>query len=354
MISKVITNDLKNIAAGIGKDARKLEGKTLLITGGSGFLGKYFLHTVGYLNKKVFSKNKHCRVISLDNLITGTKITEFLDDRDFIIIKHDVKIPFKTNIKVDYIIHAAGIASPVYYMKFPLETIEVATEGTKNMLEFAKKNKVRSFMFFSSSEIYGDPDPNFIPTPETYPGNVSCIGPRSCYDESKRLGETLCITYYKLHGVPIKILRPFNIFGPGMRSDDYRVIPRFLTSALKKEPLSVHAGGNQTRTFCYISDAMTGFLKVLLSEKNGEAYNIGNDKNEVNMMTLAKIVSDMFYQKIEIKTVDYPNTYPQDDPRRRCPDLTKIKNNLGYYPQIDLKEGLKRTLRWYKEELRYR
>ncbi len=346
--SKVIQNDIKNIALAIKKDAKVLSGKTILITGGSGFLGKYFLYTTWYLNKNFFSKP--CRVISLDNYITGTEANPLLGDENFTFIKHDVRKSFDTQDRVDYVIHAAGIASPVYYMKYPLETLEVATLGTQNMLEFARKKKVDSFLFFSSSEIYGDPDPNFVPTPEAYPGNVSCVGPRSCYDESKRLGETLCMIYNRIYKVPTKTVRPFNVYGPGMMVNDSRVIPRFLTSALKKEPLPVHAGGNQTRTFCYISDALTAFFKVLLSDNNGDVFNVGNDGNEVNMMTLAQIISKLFNGKVEIKSIEYPSFYPQGDPKRRSPDLTKIRTILGYTPKVDLKTGLKRTLRWYKEE----
>lgn len=350
-LNSVVKSDIENIVKGLKTEIKELEGKTILITGGSGFLGKYFLLTFAYLNDEVF-KDK-CRVISVDNFITGKKDSSGLEQRgDFTFIQHDVRMPLNIKSKINYIIHAAGIASPVYYMKYPLETLEVATLGTKHLLELAKAKSVKSFLFFSSSEIYGDPDPNFIPTPETYPGNVSCTGPRSCYDESKRLGETLCMIYHRLHDLSIKTVRPFNVYGPGMRADDYRVIPRFLTSALKKEVLPVHAGGNQTRTFCYISDAIIGFLKVLLSKKGGEVYNVGNSNDEVNMITLANMVSELFVNKISIKAVEYPSTYPQDDPRRRCPDLTKITKNLGYKSQIDLRDGLKRTLKWYKEELK--
>lgn len=348
--SRVIQNDIRSIVLAIKKDAKVLSGKTILITGGSGFLGKYFLYTIWYLNKNFFSTP--CKVISLDNYITGTKINPLLGDENFTFIKHDVRKSFDTKNHVDYVIHAAGIASPVYYVKYPLETLEVATRGTQNMLEFARKKKVDSFLFFSSSEVYGDPDPNFVPTPETYPGNVSCIGPRSCYDESKRLGETLCMIYNKIYKVPTKTVRPFNVYGPGMMVNDSRVIPRFLTSALKKEPLPVHAGGNQTRTFCYISDAVTAFFKVLLSQGNGDVFNVGNDGNEVNMMTLAQIVSELFKGKVEIKSIEYPAAYPQGDPKRRSPDLTKIRTVLAYKPAVDLKTGLKRTLKWYKEGIK--
>jgi UDP-glucuronate decarboxylase len=214
------------------------------------------------------------------------------------------------------------------------------------MLEMAKSKKTKSIVFFSSSEIYGDPDPKYVPIKESYHGNVSSIGPRSCYDESKRLGETLCITYFDLYKLPIKIIRPFNVYGPGMKEDDYRVIPAFMASALRGKIIPVHSSGKQTRAYCYISDAIIGFLKVLLRGKDCEAYNIGNDRTEVTVNTLAQTLNGLFDNKLNIGNVEYPKDYPQDEPKRRCPDLTKSKRDLSYHPEVDLKEGLKRTLDW--------
>lgn len=350
MTQTIIQGDIKAIAKSIKKEARQLEGKTLLISGGAGFLGSYIIATIYALNKKVLKKA--CRVISIDNYITGKKrrIREEIKDQNFIFKEADVTKPISIDEKVDYIIHAAGLASPVYYQKYPLETIESATIGVKKLLELGRRNKVKSFLYFSSSEIYGNPDPNFIPTPETYRGNVSTIGPRSCYDESKRLGETICMVYYSLYKIPVKIVRPFNIYGPGMLPNDYRVVPTFVSSAIARKPLPVHDLGNQTRTFCYISDAITGFLKVLLLGKVGEVYNVGNNNNEISMLELAKLISGIFNNKIEVKTVSYPSYYPKDGSIRRCPDLTKIKSKLGYIPRINLDNGLKRFINWYKDE----
>ncbi|EKD87577.1 MAG: Nucleoside-diphosphate-sugar epimerase [uncultured bacterium] len=328
-----------------------MEGKTLLISGGAGFLGSYIVATISLLNTSLFKSP--CRVIVVDNYITGKRKRdlESLDDKNIEFITHDITKPIIIDKTIDYIIHAAGLASPVYYRKFPLETIEAAIFGAKNLLELARKKKVKSFLFFSSSEIYGDPDPNFIPTPETYRGNVSPIGSRACYDESKRLGETISITYFDKYKVPVKIVRPFNVYGPGMRPDDYRVIPTFLMRALERKPLPVHDEGNQTRTFCYISDATTAFLKVLLSHKSGEVYNVGSDDDEINMMSLAQIVADVSPKKVEIKRIPYPENYPKDEPRRRRPDLSKIKNILNYRTRVSLRTGLARTLRWFASQL---
>lgn len=352
MLHPIIQEDLERIAAGLGDEAKKLSGATLLISGGAGFLGSYVCGVIALLNRKTLSRP--CRVIALDNYITGSaeNFMGEMYDGNIRFVRGDVSLPLTVDASPDYIIHAAGLASPVYYRKHPLATIESAVYGAKNLLEFARTRdgKVKGFLFFSSSEIYGDPDPGAIPTPETYKGNVSSIGPRACYDESKRLAETLCMVYHERYGAPIKIVRPFNVYGPGMKSDDYRVVPTFMARALAGGPLPVHDTGVQTRTFCYISDAMTGFFKVLLSAPAGEIYNVGQDTEEVSMMTLAARVADLFpRQGVRAELVRYPETYPADEPKRRRPDLTKIRRDLGYAPQVLLSEGLSRTLAWFQD-----
>lgn len=341
-----VLSDVKRIVANLEDCGQKLEGKVIVVTGGSGFLGKYIINTLIQLNKD-FLKNP-CKIISIDNYITSSTKGEERAEESIVYIQHNVVNPVRLEGKVDYIIHAAGIASPVYYQKYPLETIDVAVQGTRNMLELAKEKQVQSFLFFSSSEIYGDPTPDAIPTKETYKGYVACNGPRSCYDESKRLGETLCYIYTHNYSVPIKIVRPFNVYGPGMGAADKRVIPAFLYNALTNKPLTVHSSGTQTRTFCYISDAVTGFFKVLLLGRDGEAYNIGNTDNEITMNTLALTLQEVFKNPLEINNIDYPEGYPQDEPKRRCPDLTKVREEVGYSPQVDLKQGLALSVNWAK------
>lgn len=349
LADQIVLKDLQVIADNL-KEAEKLQGKTVVITGGAGFLGHYLVLTLVHLNKTRFSQP--VKIVAVDNFITGSKkpLVNLSGYDDYDLIDHDVCKPLIIRGKVDYVIHAAGIASPIYYKKYPIQAIEVGTTGTKNFLELCRKKHSQSFLFFSSSEIYGDPDPKHIPTLETYRGNVSCVGPRACYDESKRLGEALTMTYFQHFQSPVKIVRPFNVFGPGMKYNDFRVIPAFLMSALQGKPLSVHGDGQQTRTFCYVTDAVVGVYKVLLSEKNGEVYNIGNDDNEMPMLKLAKLVSSLFPRPIKIKTIPYPADYPGDEPKRRCPDLTKIKRELGYKPKVDLKTGLGRLLAWFRSE----
>jgi nucleoside-diphosphate-sugar epimerase len=347
VINDVVDQDLYLIADAVSDEAAVLEGKTLLITGGSGFIGSYIVATLSFLNEHYFKKP--CRVISLDNHIIGKMNNNIRDlkDENVIFMEHDVRNPIKVDEPVHYIISAAGIASPVYYQKFPIETIEGTIFGLKNSLELARQKNARSLLYFSSSEIYGDPDPNFIPTPEHYRGNVSPIGPRACYDEPKRVGETMCMAYYRVHNVPVKIVRPFNVYGPGMSPSDYRVIPTFLSRGLDGRNLPIHGSGEQTRTFCYVADAIIAFFKVLLSNRNGEVYNVGNDKEEISMKALADTIAmTIFENKINGQLIEYPNSYPQDEVRRRCPDLTKIRQDLDYRPTVDLKSGLKKTALW--------
>lgn len=339
--------DIEEIVDRLGNRVQNFSGKNILLCGGNGFLGKYFVDIFIYLNNHVL--NKPCLVSVVDNFIVSSegsvsKTTSnirflHLDVCDSSIIDSDSK---------DYIIHTAGIASPVLYRKYPLQTIEVSTVGTKNLLELAKKSGSR-FLFFSSSEIYGDPNPKYIPTPETYCGNVSCLGPRACYDESKRLGETITNVYFNLYNVPVNIVRPFNIYGPGMKSNDFRVLPNFASCIFKEIPLQVYGSGNQTRTYCYVTDAMVGFLKVLLEGKSGEVYNIGNDKPEVSVFGLVNEMEKVLSRKLTVIKNGYPKSYPSVEPNRRCPDISKAKRELDYVPKVDLRNGLKRFLGWTKE-----
>ncbi len=344
MKSTIIQEDIETIAQSLGREIRALEGKTILISGSSGFLGSYFSVLLQYLNKTVFKKP--CSVIALDNQITGILANALGDitDKHFSIKKFDICTPISIQGPIDYIIHLAGIASPVYYMKFPLETIKTATIGTQNLLELARLKKVKKFLFFSSSEIYGDPTPDAVPTKESYKGNVSSIGPRACYDESKRLGETFCTVYHTLYNVPSQIVRPFNVYGPGMKADDRRVIPQFLSCAFDGKPLPVHGNGLHTRSYCYITDAIVGFLKVLLSKDSGEVYNIGNHKSETDLVSLAKLVIELTKQPVTIAKIPYPPEYPADEPSRRCPNIGKAMRNLAFVPKVNLRTGLKRVI----------
>ncbi len=346
-IPAVMREDIEALGR-IFKPYRKFfEGKTFLITGAFGFLGRYMVHLLHYMNEKIL--DTPCKGLLLDNFVTGYE-QRILSDENLVFQRHDVIKPYTTDAKIDYIIHAAGIASPVYYTKFPIETMDVGTQGTRNMLELARQKSVKSFIFMSSSEVYGDPDPKHVPTKEDYRGNVSVQGPRACYDESKRFGETMCYAYAQVYGVPVKIIRPFNVYGPGIRPDDYRVLPNFIEHALRKEPLPVHGGGNNTRSFCYINDEIEAIFKVLFSDHNGEAFNVGSPSPEISVKQLAQLVAAAMPYKVDVVSIDPPHAvYANSDPKRRCPDITKLTKLTGFKPRVGLKEGLKRTIRWFQE-----
>ena len=262
------------------------------------------------------------------------------------VVEQDISQSFEIQNDVDYIIHAASIASPPVYRKFPIKTVDVNYEGTKNLLELAKEKKITSMLFLSSGEIYGDPE--IFPTPESYVGKVSCTGPRACYDESKRLAETISILYFQQYNVPVKIARPFNVYGPYLNLNDGRIIPDFMNNAINKSQIIILSDGTPTRSFCYASDAISGFFKLLFSKHNGIICNVGNDE-EVSVKNVANIIQNIMNKPISIKMEksEDPN-YTKDNPQRRCPDLSLIKKTVNYQPNVNLEEGLKRVYMWYR------
>lgn len=337
------------ILSGLGELNIKFSGKSILITGAAGFLGAQFAYYFHSLNDSL-SIEKRITVYLWDNFIRGYPdwIKDFKNKENFVVEKKDL-ITDRDYPDVNYIIHAASIASPIFYRKYPIETIFSNITGLKNLLDFSVKNKrIDSVLFFSTSEIYGDPTPENIPTKETYRGNVSCTGPRACYDESKRLGETLCVNYYNIHNVPVKIARPFNNYGPGLKLSDRRVIPDFFRDIIHEKNIVLLSDGSATRTFCYISDAIEGYLRILLSDHNGESFNIGRENPEISMLDLAKMSIKVSKKKLEVeyqKSEDLE--YLSDNPRRRCPNIDKAKELLNFNPKIPLLEGLERTYNYY-------
>lgn len=356
-----IDEQLQSICDGVGFDIHQFSGKTVLITGSCGFLGSWFTALFQYLNQNYLKEP--VKVIGVDSFIATdqknyiTEITNpniFFSRGDCSQMK-DFDLPHLflngRNNEIDYIIHAAGIASPIFYGKYPIETIEGMALGLINLMKYAVKNPIKSMLVFSSSEMYGNPLVGNVPTPEDYNGNVSCTGPRSCYDEAKRLEETLCVAYHKVHNIPVNWVRPFNVYGPGMRVNDDRVVPKFIFQGLRGEEFTVHNPGKQTRTFCYVTDAMIGFLKVLLHPVKGEVYNIGNDSPELTIKELANEINQrLFNGLIKTKEIDMPEEYPTDQAQRRCPDLTKARKELGYEPKVLLETGLQMSLEWAKTQ----
>ena len=344
----IVESDLHTIIEGLGKDLYRFEGKKVLISGACGFLGSWFIAVFEYCNQRLFKEP--VTVYAIDSFIATDSNNNIVEVKSPYIqfIKADIsRFPFFPHDKIDFIIHAAGIASPIYYRKFPIETIEGMAMGLYKLLQYATDNPVEGFLYFSSSEAYGNPDQDNVPMYETYNGNVSTLGPRSCYDESKRFGETMSMIWQQQKGIPVTMVRPFNVYGPGMRVKDDRVVPKFIFQILRGEPLTVHVPGTQTRTFCYITDAMIGFFKVLLLGKPGEVYNIGQDNPEIGMIELAEQMKQMFgINKVKIKEVEMPQEYPTDQAQRRLPSISKAKEYLGYYPSISLNQGLRRSFEW--------
>jgi dTDP-glucose 4,6-dehydratase/UDP-glucuronate decarboxylase len=253
----------------------------------------------------------------------------------------------------DFVIHAASVASPIFYRKHPIETMDANVIGLRLLLDHFREKGCESFLYFSTSEIYGDPFPEFIPTSETYRGNVSCTGPRACYDESKRYGETLCVNFHQQYGLPVKIARPFNNYGPGLRIDDGRVLPDFFNDVLNGRDIRMLSDGKATRTFCYITDAITGYLLILLSSHDGEPFNIGVESPEISMRDIADLVIRVSGSKRIVVTAQSPDRhYLTDNPQRRCPDISKARRMLGYDPNMGLEEGLRRTFEYYSDAVK--
>jgi dTDP-glucose 4,6-dehydratase/UDP-glucuronate decarboxylase len=250
----------------------------------------------------------------------------------------------------DFIIHAASIASPMYYRQHPLETMDANVLGLRNLLDHAVRVRPEAFLNFSTSEIYGDPDARHIPTEETYRGYVSCTGPRACYDESKRFGETLCVNFAKTRGVPVAIARPFNNYGPGLRLSDRRVLPDFFRDVLAGRDIVLMSDGSATRTFCYVSDAIEGYLRILLRGRPGEPYNIGAESPEISMRALAELVVATAGAGIRIThRPSEDRDYLTDNPQRRCPVITKARQELDFQPRVALPEGLARSWAYYRD-----
>jgi nucleoside-diphosphate-sugar epimerase len=302
----------------------------VLITGGAGFLGSHLC--------RKFLGNNH-KVVCLDNLGSGRKenISELMDNPDFKFIEADASKGLGNIEKVDLILHFASRASPNDYQKYSFETIEANTLGTKNCLEKAKKDSAR-MIFASTSEIYGQA--SIIPTPENYFGNVNSFGVRSCYDESKRLGETYCYEYLHKYNVDVRILRIFNTYGPNMKFDDGRVVTNFIKQALNNENITIYGNGLQTRCFCYIDDLIEGIYSYSKIEGlKGEVINLGNTE-EHTMIELAKTLIKLTNSKSKITYSDLP----KDDPIRRVPDISKAKKLLNWEPKYSLEAGLKKYL----------
>lgn len=359
--ARVRDEDLDTITEELGSLLRRMSGRRLLITGGAGFLGYYLVQAPLRWNDR-HPDEAAIEVTVFDNWIRGVPawLEELGARRDLSIETVDVREPlpegFGGEAGFGWIVHAAGIASPQYYRANPIATMDANITGLRHLLDYAKDRVVAGaefggFLFYSSSEIYGDPDPQSIPIPETYRGFVSCTGPRACYDESKRYGETLCVNFAQQYGVPVRIVRPFNNFGPGMKITDGRVVADLCRDVLAGRHLTLMSDGTPTRTFCYASDAITGYYRALLLGGDGEPYNVGTATPEISMRELAestvRLAKELFGLSLEVTLRRSAEAdYLVDNPNRRCPDVTKARGELGYEAKVGFEEGLRRTLVW--------
>ncbi|MBX3080201.1 MAG: SDR family oxidoreductase [Anaerolineae bacterium] len=314
----------------------------ILITGGSGFLGSH-------LSERLL--NDGHQVVAVDNLLTGNldNIQHLVNRPEFKFIQHDICEPFDVDGEIDGILNFASPASPVDYVKYPLETLRVGSAGTTNALELARRKNAR-FLTASTSEVYGDP--LIHPQQESYYGNVNPIGARSCYDEAKRYSEAVTMSYHRYYGVDTRIVRIFNTFGERMRLEDGRVVPNFIAQALRGEPLTVYGDGLQTRSFCYVSDLVEGILRLFMLEPSKESMypvNVGNP-NEMTIEQFANFVNALtdnpagIIYKIQERL--------QNDPQTRRPDITRARRLLDWEPNIALEEGLRRTIRYFESKVK--
>ncbi len=307
-------------------------GRHAVISGAAGFIGSHFcdrLLAEGY------------RVTALDNFLTGSRrnIAHLTGNSAFTFVEQDVTQPFEIDGPVDYVLHLASPASPKDYLEFPIETMDVGSIGTRRMLELAQKYGAK-FLLTSTSESYGDPSVH--PQVETYWGNVNPVGPRSCYDESKRFAEALTMAYYRARGVRTSIARIFNTFGPRMKLNDGRVVPAFLDQALRGAPITIFGDGSQTRSFCYVSDLVDGLYRLLLSDEP-MPVNVGNPR-ETTIREFAEIITEMTGCTAGVIYQDLP----EDDPKQRQPDITRAKELLGWEPRVTLEEGLRHTVEYFQ------
>lgn len=345
--------DLEYIYSKLSNQKEKFNDSTILITGCAGFLGYYFMMFFQKY-RSILGINK---VIGLDNFMLGrpnwiNELDDSFDIRQFDIITDDISV-VRDAENANYIIHMASIASPVFYRKHPIETLDANIWGMRKLFDFYINKKLKGFLFFSSSELYGDPSADSIPTDEEYRGLVSATGPRSCYDESKRFGETMCMLFSQQYKMPVGVARPFNNYGPGMKLNDKRVPADFAQAVVDGKDITILSSGSPTRTFCYVADALVGYIKILLlGEYN--YFNIGIDVPEISVKQLAEIyvqaARTIFDYKgnVVYKTAE-EDAYLTHNPQRRCPNISKARKILNYDPQIKVEDGVRRFLQHIKE-----
>ena len=326
-----------------------LAGSTMAVSGAAGFLPAYMVETVMALNDRRLQNPT--QVIGLvRNLKRARERFRAYEGRaDLDLLEHDIARPLPEIKAADFIVHAASQASPKFYRSDPVGTIAANTAGTEHLLRLAHARQAKSFLYFSSGEVYG-PAPPRVPTAESDYGPLDCLNVRSCYAESKRLGETLCVAWKEQFGVPAVMVRPFHTYGPGMRLDDGRVFADFVNDIVQRRPIVLKSEGRATRAFCYLADATSGFFRVLLHGRPGQAYNIGNDQAECRISDLADLLVGIFPERglaVVRKARNVDDPYLPSAAERSCPDIT-LARQLGWQPTTSLTEGFRRTVRSFE------
>ncbi len=355
-MQNILYNDIKHTLRGLSAAERaKFQDSVVLITGCAGFLGYYMMQFFAQEAEGLGIK----KIIGLDNFMLGMPgwIKKLEQNPRVDIQKFDIISDRIENVEgateANLIIHMASIASPMFYRKYPIETIDANIWGLRSLLDFYAPRGIKGFLFFSSSELYGDPDPAHVPTTEDYNGNVCATGPRACYDESKRFGETMCMLFAQKYQMPIGVARPFNNYGPGMRVGDKRVPADFALAVMQGRDIEILSNGTPTRTFCYIADSVCGYFKILLHGQY-DFFNIGIEKPEITIAQLAEIYAkagkEIFNYTGQVKyAVSEDKEYLTNNPQRRCPCIDKARQLLDYNPTISVEEGINRFLQYLKE-----
>lgn len=348
--NEIITADFEEIIRNIGFQLiGKLEKQSLLITGANGFIGKYLTLFLIYLNQNYF-QNK-IKIIALANhtSIINQNFEKLINKYNGKIIKHNILNPVIFNEKIDYVIHAASITSPKTISENPLPVIQVNVHGTENILNAILNKNIKKFIYFSSSAIYGTPPPSEIPIPEDYNGNISPSSFRASYAESKRLAETILMLYHNLYKIPVNIVRPFHIYGPLMNLAKDNALNYILNCGFENKNIELNSPGQDTRSFCYITDALIIILYVALTDKIAEIFNIGNQKEEIKIIDLAYLVKNIYNAKILISiNIKNANQFQKESLNRNVPNMKKVKKLFNFQPKIKLKEGLERVKKYHE------
>jgi dTDP-glucose 4,6-dehydratase/UDP-glucuronate decarboxylase len=344
---EIVDGDLEAIAARVGPAFHQLEGARILVTGAASYITSYMADGVAWLNDHRFARPAQLLALVRSPVTPDSRLGHLLGRPDVRFIQQDVADPIDAGGPVDYVVHAASNASPRRYLASPLDTMDANVVGTRRLLELARASGARGFLFFSSSEVYGDVPDDAYPTPETYPGLVDATSPRACYAEAKRYGETLCLAFWRQHGVPVSVARVFFTYGPGLGLDDGRIMADLMRSRFANEPLRLFSDGRGVRAFSYTADSVAGFWMALLRGPAGEVFNVGSDQ-AVTVHELARRVARLEAPELEIVFPPQEREYLQGAPSRVCPDLGKARRMLGYAPAVGLDEGLGRWLRWLR------